>query len=204
MSRPEKATSSCYLENKDFWVLIKNIKIVYNRKSTKKNKSSTRMYESSRKKLHQLAISETIDFETWQWGQELFRIKNQLKKKLFFIIWCMGRPEKATSSCDLRNYRFLRLDYEPKCCLESKINWKKKIFIIGCMIRSEKATSSCDLRNYRLLRLDYEDKNCLESKTNKKNNLHQRMYESSRKTKSPSYLENFDFWDLIMKIKVAE
>ena len=50
------------------------------------------------------------------------------------------------------------------------------------MIHPAKATSSCDLRNYRLLRLDYEDKNCLESKTNKKNNLHHRMYELSRKS----------------------
>ena len=160
------------------------------------------MYESSRKATKSCYLGK----------YRYLRLDNEDKscleskinwKIFFFIIWCMGRPEKATSSCDLRNYRLLRLDYELKCCLESKINWKKIIFIIGCMIRPEKATSSCDLRNYRLLRLDYEDKNCLESKTNKKNSLHQRMYESSRKNKSSSYLENFDFWDLIMKIKVA-
>ena len=34
----------------------------------------------------------------------------------------MSHPEKTTSSCDLRNYRFLRLDNEDKSCLESKIN----------------------------------------------------------------------------------
>ena len=59
----------------------------------------------------------------------------------------MSHPEKATSSCDLRNYRLLRLDYEDKNCLESKTN-KKKIFIIGCMSCPEKAISSCYLGNY--------------------------------------------------------
>ena len=50
------------------------------------------------------------------------------------------------------------------------------------MSHPQKATSSCDLKNNRLLILEYEDKNCLESKTNKKNNLHHRMFELSRKS----------------------
>ena len=36
-----------------------------------------------------------------------------------------------------------------------------------------------------------------------KKNLHHRMYESPKKFTSSSYLENFNFWDLIMKIKVV-
>ena len=59
----------------------------------------------------------------------------------------MSHPEKASSSCDLRNYRLLRLDYADKKFLESKTN-KKIFFIIGCMSRPEKAISSCYLENF--------------------------------------------------------
>ena len=71
----------------------------------------------------------------------------------------MSHPEKAILSCDLGNYRLLRVDYEDKNCVESRTT-KKTIFIIGCMSRPEKAKSSC-------------------------------------------YLENIDFWDLIVNLNVA-
>ena len=37
----------------------------------------------------------------------------------------MSHPEKATSSCNLINYRLLILEYEDKNCLESKTNKKE-------------------------------------------------------------------------------
>ena len=96
---------------------------------------------------------------------------------------CMNHPEKATSLslCYFRNYRLLRIDYEDKNCLESKINLKKFIFRHRMYESSRKTTSSCYLGNAWLLRLVYEDKNCKEKKI-EKTKLHHMMHKSSRRS----------------------
>ena len=58
------------------------------------------------------------------WGQELFRIENQLEK-IFLLHRMYGSSRKSYIIMLSGKYRLLRLDNEPKCCLESKINWKK-------------------------------------------------------------------------------
>ena len=55
-------------------------------------------------------------------AEKKIRTKKRQDQNLFFIIGCMSHPEKATSSCYLGNYQFLRLDNEDKSCSESKIN----------------------------------------------------------------------------------
>ena len=54
-------------------------------------------------------------------------VQNQktTKRLSIFIIGCMSHPEKATSTCYLGNYLFLRPDYEDKSCLESKNSGEK-------------------------------------------------------------------------------
>ena len=56
--------------------------------------------------------------------------KNELEKKLVFIIECVTHTENDTSSCYLGNYRLLRLDYEDNSCLEIKKQLVKKILFI--------------------------------------------------------------------------
>ena len=99
----------------------------------------------------------------------MFTIKKTTEMFFFHIKIWMSHPEKFTPPCYLANCRFLRIVHGTKIVQNQKtISGKKMTFIIGSLSHSEKATSSCFLANYWLLRIE-------------KNDLHYRMYESSRK-----------------------
>ena len=115
------------------------------------------MYESTRQSYIVMLSRKLMKSENWLWRQKLFRKKNW-SFSFIFIIGRMTHSEKATSSCYLGKYWFLRLDTTEKRCLDSKKQLKYFFLPQKRMSHPEKFTLPCYLANYRFLRIVYGTK----------------------------------------------
>ena len=114
----------------------------------------------------------------------------------------MSHSEKATSLCFLENHLTVRLDYEDIIRLESKQKSAKKngrmyeSFRKSYIIMLSRKLLSCEiwLWRHKLIRIQNQLK---------KNSFLIECMSRPKNALSSCYLENIDFWDSIMKIKVV-
>ena len=94
----------------------------------------------------------------------MFRIKNQLKKKIILHHRMYESSRKSYKILLSRKLSIFETWQWRQELFRIENQLKKKIsFITGCMSQPDQATSSCYLENYWMLGLDHTDQNCLKS-----------------------------------------